>query len=40
MKSKELELLKDIDALIEYIQNVTGGNFESCAVFDICQKYK
>lgn len=36
---KEKELLKDIDELIFYIQQITGSDFEQCAVYDICKKY-
>ena len=36
----EKELLKDIGELIFYIQQITGDNYESCAVYDICKKYE
>lgn len=39
-KKKIAELLADIDTLCGYIANVTGRDFEECAVYEVCKKYE
>ena len=40
LKRKNAELLADIDTLCGYIANVTGRDFEECAVYEVCKKYE
>lgn len=37
---ENLQLREDIDILIDYILNVTGSDFENCAVYAVCKKYE
>jgi hypothetical protein len=32
------EALTILDALVSYIQDITGGDYEECGVYDLCER--